>query len=226
MKPIITIDGSHEVNEVHFEDVRVPVDNLVGEEGKGWTYGKVLLQHERTGTAGVACTQYRLSQLREQTTRSVRGATPLNEDRNFMRKIAAVEVELKALEYTELRTLAAVTSGEAPGPESSILKIRGTETKWLLKRIASRPLPREWVYRRKEGFSIPMKHWLGTLFRPILEEYLNPSRLRRDGIFEVPMIERLKHEHLAGSANHSHILWSLIVFHAWKERWLGADARH
>ena len=106
------------------------------------------------------------------------------------------------------------------------LKIRGTETKWLLKRIASRHLPRECVYRRKEGFSIPMKHWLGTLFRPILEEYLNPSRLRRDGIFEVPMVERLKHEHLAGSANHSHILWSLIVFHAWKERWLGADAGH
>ena len=59
LKPIITIDGSHEVNEVHFEDVRVPAENLVGEEGKGWTYGKVLLQHERSGTAGGARTQYR-----------------------------------------------------------------------------------------------------------------------------------------------------------------------
>ncbi len=127
VKPIITIDGTHEVNEVHFEDVRVPVENLIGEEGKGWTYGKVLLQHERTGTAGVARTQYRLRQLRAQTARSVRGAVPLSEDRIFMRKIAAVEVELKALEYTELRTLAAVTSGKAPGPESSILKLRGTE---------------------------------------------------------------------------------------------------
>ena len=106
------------------------------------------------------------------------------------------------------------------------LKLRGSETKWLLKRIASRQLPRECVYRRKEGFSIPMKHWLGTRFRPILEEYLSPSRLRRDGIFDVSMIERLKQEHLAGPANHSHILWSLIVFHAWKERWLGADAGH
>jgi alkylation response protein AidB-like acyl-CoA dehydrogenase len=127
VKPIITIDGTHEVNEVHFEDVRVPVDNLIGEEGKGWTYGKVLLQHERTGTAGIARTQYRLNKLRKQTQQSVRGATPLNEDRNFMRKIAAVEVELKALEYTELRTLAAVTSGKAPGAESSILKFVGTE---------------------------------------------------------------------------------------------------
>jgi asparagine synthase (glutamine-hydrolysing) len=104
------------------------------------------------------------------------------------------------------------------------LKIRGGETKWLLKRVASRHLPRECVYRRKEGFSIPMKHWLGTRFRPIFEEYLSPSRLRRDGIFESSVIERLKQDHLAGSANHSHILWSLIVFHAWKERWLGADA--
>ena len=127
VKPIITIDGAHEVNEVHFKDVRVPVENLIGEEGKGWTYGKVLLQHERTGTAGVARTEYRLNRLRTQAARSVRGAVPLADDRNFMRKIAAVEVELKALEYTELRTLAAVASGKAPGPESSILKLVGTE---------------------------------------------------------------------------------------------------
>jgi hypothetical protein len=127
VKPIITIDGSHEVNEVHFEDVRVPMANLIGEEGKGWTYGKVLLQHERTGTAGVANTKYRLRKLRAQAQQSIRGAAPLGEDRNFMRKIAAVEVELKALEYTELRTLAAVSSGKAPGAESSILKFKGTE---------------------------------------------------------------------------------------------------
>jgi alkylation response protein AidB-like acyl-CoA dehydrogenase len=127
VKPIITIDGSHEVNEVNFENVRVPAANLIGEEGKGWTYGKVLLQHERTGTAGVAYTNYRLRKLRAQAQQSVRGAAPLNADHNFMRKIAAVEVELKALEYTELRTLAAVSSGKAPGAESSILKFKGTE---------------------------------------------------------------------------------------------------
>jgi len=125
--PIITIEGDHEVNEVHFDNVKVPVENLVGEEGKGWTYGKVLLQHERTGTAGVARTHYRLQRLREQAGRSIRGAVPLAEDRNFMRKLAATEVELKALEFTELRTLAAVASGKAPGPESSILKFKGTE---------------------------------------------------------------------------------------------------
>jgi alkylation response protein AidB-like acyl-CoA dehydrogenase len=132
VKPIITIEGDHEVNEVHFEDVRVPVDNLIGEEGKGWTYGKVLLQHERTNIAGVPVSQYRLNRLREKATEPVHGARPLIEDRNFARKLAALEIELKALEFTELRTLASVKLGKAPGPESSLLKIRGTEVQQAL----------------------------------------------------------------------------------------------
>ena len=127
VRPIITIEGEREVNEVHFEDVRVPADNLVGEEGKGWTYGKVLLQHERTNIAGVAGSKYRLGRLKAKTAESIHGATPLRDDPIFSRKLAAVEIELKALEYTELRTLAAVAVGKAPGPESSILKIKGTE---------------------------------------------------------------------------------------------------
>jgi alkylation response protein AidB-like acyl-CoA dehydrogenase len=127
VKPIITIEGGHEVNEVHFEDVKVPVANLVGEEGKGWTYGKVLLQHERANIAGVARSKYRLEKLREKTSQQIHGGAPLLDDRNFARKLAAAEIGLKALEYTELRTLAAIQVGKAPGPESSILKIRGSE---------------------------------------------------------------------------------------------------
>lgn len=127
VKPIITIEGEHEVNEIHFEDVRVPIENLVGEEGKGWTYGKVLLQHERTNIAGVAQSWYRIDRLKEKTSSAPRGGSPLMQDQNFARKVAAVEIELRALEYTELRTLASVAVGRAPGPESSILKIRGTE---------------------------------------------------------------------------------------------------
>ncbi len=127
VKPIITIEGDREVNEVHFDDVRVPVENLVGEEGKGWTYGKALLQHERTNIAGVARSKYRLRRLREKSSQSLRGAAALLADHNFARKLATVEIELRALEYTELRTLAAVAIGKAPGPESSILKIKGTE---------------------------------------------------------------------------------------------------
>jgi hypothetical protein len=127
VKPIITLEGEREVNEVHFDNVEVPVENLVGEEGKGWTYGKVLLQHERTNIAGVARSKYRMRRLREKAARGIHDAVPLLEDRNFARKLASVEIELKALEYTELRTLAAVAVGKAPGPESSILKIKGTE---------------------------------------------------------------------------------------------------
>ena len=126
VKPIITIEGGHEVNEVHFDDVKVPVENLVGEEGRGWTYGKVLLEHERANIAAVANSRYRLRKLREQVSTSVRGASPLSEDTNFMRKLAAAEIELRALEFTELRTLADVKSGRSPGPEASILKVKGT----------------------------------------------------------------------------------------------------
>jgi alkylation response protein AidB-like acyl-CoA dehydrogenase len=127
VRPIITIEGSHEVNEIHFEDVRVPVDNLIGEEGKGWTYGKVLLQHERTNIAGVAVSKYRVGRLREKIAEPLHGGEPLVNDRNFVRKLARLEIALKALEYTELRVLASVAVGNAPGPESSLLKIRGSE---------------------------------------------------------------------------------------------------
>lgn len=127
VKPIITIEGDREVNEVHFDNVRVPAENLVGEEGKGWTYGKVLLQHERTNTAGPARSRYRLNRLKEKASQSIHGAAPLMNDRNFARKLVAAEIELRALEYTSLRTLAAVATGKAPGPESSFLKIMGTE---------------------------------------------------------------------------------------------------
>jgi alkylation response protein AidB-like acyl-CoA dehydrogenase len=127
VKPIVLLDGEHEVNEIYFDNVRVPVINLVGEEGKGWTYGKVLLQHERTGAAHVARSKYRLKQLRDIANESTSGGPRLFDDSTFMRKLAAAEIELKALEYTELRTLASISSGKAPGPESSILKIVGTD---------------------------------------------------------------------------------------------------
>lgn len=135
VRPIITIEGEREVNEVHFENVRVPVENLVGEEGKGWTYGKVLLQHERTNIAGVANSKYRLGKLKAKTGEAIHGGKPLLENSAFRRKVAALEIDIKALEYTELRTLAAVAVGKAPGPESSILKIKGTELQQALDEL-------------------------------------------------------------------------------------------
>jgi asparagine synthase (glutamine-hydrolysing) len=100
------------------------------------------------------------------------------------------------------------------------LKLQGNETKVILKRLAARFVPRECVYRPKEGFSIPIKHWLNNEFRPLLEEHLNEDTIRRQGIFRWKTIDRLKREHQAGKENHSHILWSLIVFHDWQNRWL------
>jgi len=99
------------------------------------------------------------------------------------------------------------------------LKVAGGQSKDLLKRVAARHVPAECVYRPKEGFSIPMKHWLGTEFRPILEENLAVDRIRADGIFDVGTVDRLKAEHLSGAANHSHVLWSMLVFQDWRTRW-------
>jgi alkylation response protein AidB-like acyl-CoA dehydrogenase len=136
VKPILTIEGGREVNEVHFDNVRVPAGNLVGDEGKGWTYGKVLLQHERTNLAGTARSKCRMRRLKAKCRESSHGGEPLMNDRNFARKFAATEIELRALEYTDLRTLASVATGKAPGPESSILKIRGTEVSQAIDALA------------------------------------------------------------------------------------------
>ena len=111
VSPIITIDGRHEVNEVHFDNARVPTENLIGVEGKGWTYAKVLLTHERTGIARVAISKDRLVQLKTLAQTSPDGDNKLIDDTIFAQKVAQVEIDLLALEYTELRTLSAISTG-------------------------------------------------------------------------------------------------------------------
>lgn len=135
VSPIITLDGHREVNEVHFENVRVPVENRIGEEGMGWTYAKVLLTHERTGIARVAQSKQNLKKLKARAAETADGGASLLENSAFSQKVAEVEMELLALEYTELRTLASVSTGGAPGPESSILKIKGTEVAQLIDEL-------------------------------------------------------------------------------------------
>jgi alkylation response protein AidB-like acyl-CoA dehydrogenase len=127
VKPIITIDGAHEVNMVYFDNVEVPTTNLIGEEGQGWNIAKFLLMHERTGIAGIAALKRELKRLKEISSDLIVGEASLLEDTNFRNKIEAAEIELTATEFTELRTLSQISSGGAPGPESSILKIKGTE---------------------------------------------------------------------------------------------------
>ncbi len=136
VRPIITLGGEHEVNEVWLEDVIVPVDQRVFEENKGWTCAKFLLAHERTGIAGVAASKRGVERIRDVARTEQDAGQPLLANPFFRRKLAEVEVDLAALEFTELRTLAGESAGKGPGPESSLLKIKGTEIQQRLTELA------------------------------------------------------------------------------------------
>ncbi len=127
VKPIPTIDGKHSLNEVLFEDALVPRENLIGEQDKGWTYAKALLAHERTGMAEVADSKRMLANLKQRAAAEVNGGQPMIADPVFQMRLSDIEMELMALEYTELRVFASMAGGGTPGPESSLLKIKGTE---------------------------------------------------------------------------------------------------
>ncbi len=135
VRPIKLIDGGYEVNETWLTDVRVPVENLVGEENKGWTYAKFLLAHERSGIAGVARSKRAVEQLREIAGKELHNGQPLIRDFDFARKVSQLDIDLAALEMTELRTLAGEEAGRGPGPESSVLKIKGTEIQQRLTEL-------------------------------------------------------------------------------------------
>lgn len=127
VRPIRTLDGDREVNEVFFTDVRVPAENLVGEENKGWTYAKFLLTYERTGIAGVGFSVASLEKLKVVASKVQRNGRPLAQDPQFAARMAKVEIDLENMKTTNLRVIAAVAHGSVPGAESSMLKIRGTE---------------------------------------------------------------------------------------------------
>ena len=148
VRPIQTIDGGSEVNEVFFDDVHVPIENLVGEENKGWDYAKFLLGNERVGIARVGVSKQRIRRVKEMAAREVIGDKPLIEDTRFREKLAAVEIELKALEMTQLRVIAGESKRERgkPDPASSILKIKGSElqqatTELLMEVVGPYALP-------------------------------------------------------------------------------------
>jgi alkylation response protein AidB-like acyl-CoA dehydrogenase len=135
VRPIITMDGGHEVNETWFTDVKVPIANLVGKENEGWTYAKYLLAHERTGIAGVARSKKGVERLKSIASVELDRGEPIIRNPEFARKIAELEIDLSALEYTELRTIAGANAGKPPGPESSLLKIKGTEIQQRLTEL-------------------------------------------------------------------------------------------
>jgi alkylation response protein AidB-like acyl-CoA dehydrogenase len=172
VRPIIMLDGEHEVNEVWFENVKVPADNLVGEEGRGWTYAKFLLSHERTGIAGVGASKRELNYLKHLATQEHQGGRPLIEDPLFRDRLARLEIDLMALEITCLRVASAERAGKAPGPEASILKIKGTEiqqelTEMMMDAVGPYALPH-----------LPMAwgdHWIGAHVGP---DYAAPLAAR------------------------------------------------
>lgn len=135
VRPIVSIDGEHHLNQVFFTDVRVPKSNLVGREGQGWDIAKYLLTHERTSIAGVADSKAHLANLRAAAGERRSGGRPAIEDPALRLKIARAEIELMALEYTNFRVLAATAAGRAPGPESSLLKSMGTAVQQTLSEL-------------------------------------------------------------------------------------------
>ncbi|MBC7302103.1 MAG: acyl-CoA dehydrogenase family protein [Nocardia sp.] len=126
MRPIKLIDGSYEVNEVFFENVRVPADQLVGEENQGWTYAKYLLGNERTSITGVGKTKVKLGLAKDYARATRTGRGTLLEDPVFAARVAELENELLALELTQLRVVSNSVAGK-PNPASSVLKLKGTE---------------------------------------------------------------------------------------------------
>nr|WP_217354845.1 acyl-CoA dehydrogenase family protein [Ruegeria arenilitoris] len=138
VRPIVLLDGTPEVNEVFFDDVRVPVENLVGEENKGWTYAKYLLTHERTNIAGVGFSQAGLDMVKRIARIETANGRPLIENPHFAARLARVEIDLMAMATTNMRIISKAAAGQAPGVESSMLKVKGTIIRQEINDLARR----------------------------------------------------------------------------------------
>lgn len=136
VKPIVSIDGLHHLNEVYFTDVQVPVGNRIGEENKGWTYAKFLLGHERAGIAGVASSRRAIQALREISNQESDGnGQTLAQDSHFVRQVSQAEIKLEALAGIESKILSAMSGGKTVGAEASALKILGSELQQILEEL-------------------------------------------------------------------------------------------
>ena len=159
VRPVITMDGNRHVNEVFFEDVKVPVENLIGQENKGWDYAKFLLGNERIGIARVGLTRARIELAKAQAQKVMVEGRPLSEDPRFREKMALIEVELKALEMTNMMVVSAIKKkgGSGQDPRTSVLKLKGSElqhatTEALLEVAGPHAMARqvEWLESRTD----------------------------------------------------------------------------
>ena len=140
VRPIILLEGTHEVNEVWFTDVKVPVENLVGEENKGWTYAKYLLVHERSGIAGVGDALASIDHLKHIARDQKMDGKPLADVPLFAARLAEIEIDLAAMRTTNMRVMQAASAGAPPGPEVSMLKIKGTVLRQSINDLTRRAL--------------------------------------------------------------------------------------
>ena len=173
VRPIIMLDEDHEINEVFFDNVKVPVANLVGQENRGWTYAKYLLGHERTGIAAVGRSKRELAFLKQLAMQQLKKGEPLLRDPAFAARVAGVEIELMALEMTVLRVIS--EEGKGPGPQASMLKIRGSEiqqqlTELMVEALGPQALPFDPAYLEGEA-----EHGAGgnDLGAPLAAYYFN-----------------------------------------------------
>ena len=177
VRPIILLDGVHEVNEVWFTDVKVPVENLVGEENKGWTYAKYLLTHERTNIAGVGFSQAGLDTVKRIARAEKANGRPLIENPHFAARLAQVEIDLMAMATSNMRIISKAAAGQAPGVESSMLKVKGTIIRQEINDLARRavgPYAMPFVSEAVEGDNDPIgPDYAG----PVAAAYFNNRKL-------------------------------------------------
>jgi alkylation response protein AidB-like acyl-CoA dehydrogenase len=178
VRPIILLDGSPEVNEVWFTDVKVPVENLVGEENKGWTYAKYLLTHERTNIAGVGFSTAGLATIKRIAKAEMSGGKPLMQNPYFAARVAQVEIDLMAMSTTNLRIVSQAAAGGAPGVEASMLKVKGTVIRQEINDLARRavgPYAMPFASEAVEGSNEPLPdpHEAG----PVAAQYFNNRKL-------------------------------------------------
>jgi alkylation response protein AidB-like acyl-CoA dehydrogenase len=150
VRPTTLLDGTQEVNEIWFENVRVPVANRIGEENHGWTYAKFLLGHERTNIAGIGPSRRELARLKRIAAAQMKDGRPLIEDPRFRARLAQVEIDLTALEITNLRIISADAKNRMPGPEASILKIKGSQIQQSISELMVEAIG---IY------ALPFSHW-------------------------------------------------------------------
>ena len=178
VRPIILLDGKHEVNEVWFTDVRVPVENLVGEENKGWTYAKYLLTHERTGLGATGFSEAALANVKRVARAANHNGRPLIENPHFAARMAQVEIDLRALATTNMRIISQAAAGEAPGVEASMLKVKGSIIRQEINDLARRavgPYALPFASEALEGANDPLPDPFDA--GPVAGAYFNNRKL-------------------------------------------------